>query len=105
MYATILILGLIGDLSRMATYISPSHLMGGVGVALSYALGAYILLAAAALVCRRIGFNPGFREALLITAFPLCLALIFHLLGVSWLVGAPLLLLLPYISYLKVGGF
>jgi len=76
--------------------------MGGVGVALSYALGAYIGLVAVALVCRRIGFNPGFREAL-ITASPPCLALILHLLGVSWLVGAPLLLLLPYTSYLKMG--
>jgi O-antigen/teichoic acid export membrane protein len=103
MYMTILILGLVGNLSRIAAYVPLSYLMGGVGVALSYVLGAYVALAAAVLVCRRIGFNPGFREALLITALPLCLALILHLLGVSWLIGAPLLLLLSYTSYLKMG--
>ena len=103
MYTTILALGLVGNLSRIAAYIPLSYLMGGVGVALSYALGAYIGLVAVVFVCKRIGFNPGFREALLTTAFPLCLALILHLLNVSWLVGAPLLLLLSYISYLKIG--
>ena len=76
--------------------------MGGVGVALSYTLGAYVGLVAVVFVCRRIEFNPGFRDALLTTAPPLCLALTLHLLDVSWLVGAPLLLLLPYISYLKM---
>ncbi|RLE41904.1 hypothetical protein DRJ16_05540 [Candidatus Woesearchaeota archaeon] len=103
MYMTILILGLVGNLSRIVTYIPLSYLMGGVGVALSYALGTYIALAATILVCRRIRFNLGFWEALLITALPLCLALILHLLSVSWLIGAPLLLLLPYTSYLKMG--
>jgi len=103
MYTTILVLGLVGNLSRIAAYIPLSYLMGGVGVALSYALGAYIGLVAVVFICKRIGFNPGFREALLITAFPLCLALILHLLNASWLIGAPLLLLLPYISYLKIG--
>jgi len=103
MYMTILILGLVGNLSRIVTYIPLSYLMGGVGIALSYALGAYIGLTAVVFVSRRIRFNPGFREALLITVPPLCLALIFHLLDVSWLVGAPLLLLLPYTSYLKMG--
>ena len=102
MYTTILTLGLIGNLSRIATYVPLSYLMGGIGVALSYALGAYIGLAAVVLVCRKIRFNPGFREALLITSPPLCLALILHLLSVSWLIGAPLLLL-SYISYLKMG--
>jgi len=100
MYMTILILGLVGNLSRIVTYIPLSYLMGD--VALSYALGAYIALAATALVCRRIGFNLDFKEALLITAFPLCLVPTLHLLGVSWLVGASLLLLLPYTSYLKM---
>ena len=103
MYMTVLILGLVGNLSRIVTYVPLSYLMGGVGVALSYALGAYIALAAAVLVCRRIGFNPGFREALLTTVFPLSLAFIFHLLKVCWLVGVPLLLLLSYIGYLKMG--
>ena len=102
MYTKILILGLIGNLSRIATYIPLSHLMGGVGVALSYALGAYIGLAAIALICRKIGFNPGFKETVLITAFPLCPALIFHLLRVNWLVGVPILLILSYSAYLKI---
>ncbi|RLE89430.1 MAG: hypothetical protein DRN04_16310, partial [Thermoprotei archaeon] len=101
MYTTILILGLIGNLLRIVTYVPLSYLMGGVGVALSYALGAYLTLGAVVFVCRRIGFNLGFREVLLITALPLCLALIFRLLSVSWFVGVPFLLLLPYISYLK----
>ena len=103
MYMTILILGLVSNLSRIGAYIPLSYLMGGVGVALSYALGAYIGLIAVIVVCRRIRFNPGFKEALLVTIFPLCLALVFHLLGVSWLVGAPLLLLLSYTIYLKMG--
>ena len=42
MYTTILILGLASNLSRIATYAPLSYLMGGVGIALSYALGAYI---------------------------------------------------------------
>ncbi|RLG01763.1 MAG: hypothetical protein DRN60_04190 [Thaumarchaeota archaeon] len=103
MYMTILILGLVGNLSRIGAYIPLSYLMGGVGVALSYALGAYTGLIAVIIVCRRIRFNPGFKEALLVTIFPLCLALVSHLLGISWLVGAPLLLFLPYIIYLKMG--
>ena len=96
------VLGLVGNLSRIATYIPLSYLMGGVGVALSYTIGAYIALAATALVCRRMGFNPGFKEALLITAPPLCLAPILHLLDVTWLIGTPILLLIPYTSYLKM---
>jgi len=39
MYTIILVLGLISNLSRITTYIPPSYLMGGVGIALSYALG------------------------------------------------------------------
>ena len=37
MYMTILVLGLVGNLSRVATYIPLSNLMGGSGVASSYA--------------------------------------------------------------------
>ena len=37
------------------------------------------------------------------TVLPLCLALALRLSGVSWLVGAPLLLALSYIGYLKTG--
>jgi len=50
MYTTILILGLASNLSRIATYIPLSYLMGGTGVALSYTIGAYITLAATALI-------------------------------------------------------
>ena len=103
MYAKILALGLVGNLSRIVAYGPLSYLMGGFGVALSYAIGAYIGLAVAALICRRIGFNPGFKEALIITACPLCLALILHLLSVNWLIGTVLLISLPYIAYLKAG--
>jgi len=102
MYTTILILGLVGNLSRIATYIPLSYLMGGVGVALSYALGAYIALAVTTLICRKIGFNPGFKEALLITAPPPSLAPILHLLDINWLIGTPILLLIPYTNYLKM---
>jgi len=102
MYTTILILGLASNLSRIAAYIPLSYLMGGTGVALSYTIGAYIALAATALICRRIRFNPGFKEALLITAPPLCLAPILHLLDVTWLISTPILLLIPYTSYLKM---
>ncbi len=103
MYVTILILGLVGNLSRIAAYIPFSYLMGGVGVALSYVLGAYISLVAVVFVCRRVGFNPGFREALLITVFPLCLALVFHVLNVGWLLGVSALLFLSYVFYLRMG--
>ena len=103
MYTTILVLGLASNLSRIAAYVLLSYLMGGLGIALSYALGAYIGLIAVVFACRRIGFNPGLREALLITVFPLCLALVLRLLGVNWLVGASLLLLLSYIAYLRIG--
>ena len=96
-------LGLAGNLSRVVAYAPPSHLMGGAGVALGYALGAYAALAGAVLVSRRIGFNPGFREVLLATVPPLCLALAFRLSGVSWLAGAPLLLAFSYVGYLKTG--
>jgi len=74
-----------------------------VGVALSYALGDFTALVAEILVSRRIGFDPGFREALLATVLPLCLALALRLSGVSWLVGAPPRLALSYISYLRTG--
>ena len=102
MYMSILALGLIGNMSRIAMYVPLSCMMGGVGVALSYTLGAYIALAAVAIVCRRIGFNPGLKEALLVVVPPLCLASTLHLIGVSWVIGAPLLLLLSYIGYLKM---
>lgn len=103
MYVTVLVLGLVGSLLRVVMYIPFSYLMGGFGVALGYALGAYVVLALVVVVCRRIGFNLGFREVLLIIVFPLCLALIFHLLSVGWLMGVPLLLFLSYVGYLKVG--
>lgn len=60
-------------------------------------------LAVVALICRGIGFNPEFKEALIIIACPLCLALIPHLLSVNWLIDTLLMFSLPYIAYLKVG--
>jgi len=103
MYSTVFVLVLAGNLSRIVTYAPFSNQMGGFGIALSYTLGAYAALAAAIPVCRKIGFNPGFREALLITFIPLAPALILHILNVSWMLGGPLLLLLPYTCYLKTG--
>jgi len=103
MYTSVLILGLIGSVSRIVTYAPLSRLMGGSGVALSYAFGAYAAFASTIIVCRKLGLNPGLREALLITSIPLCLAIAFHQLSMAWFVGAPLLLLLSYIGYLRIG--
>jgi len=63
----------------------------------------YYVLPTTALISRRTRFNLGFKELMLITMTSLCLALIFRLLSVSWFVGVPLLLLLSYVSCLKMG--
>jgi len=60
-------------------------------------------LAVVSLICERIKFNPEFKEAFIITACPLCLALILHLLSVNWLIDTVLLISLQYIAYLRVG--
>lgn len=102
-YSPVLAVGMAGSLSRMAAYAPLSKLMGGTGTALSFALGACAGLAAAAAACRRVRFDPGFREAALAVAVPLCLALALRFLGVGWPVGAPLLLAASYACYPRLG--
>jgi len=101
MYSFIIILGLVESLSRIITYVPLSHLMGGTGIALSYTLGSYMAFIATILVSKRIGFNPGLKEAALITVLPLTLAVILNIFSISWFIGAPLILLISYVSYLK----
>ena len=100
-YTTILVKGLVGNLTRIVFYAVLSQIAGGAGIALGYTLGSYVALIAAVVASRKIRFNPGFREVLVAITPPLLLALALRTFNINWFIGIPVILVLTYIVYLK----
>lgn len=101
-YRPVLVIGLASNISRIALYAPLASMYGGIGIASSYTVGAYLGFLPVIMYSRRVGFNPGYREAFLATLIPLALAMPLILLGVPWYIGLPLLLS-SYILYLWLG--
>ncbi len=101
-YNLVLILGLSMNMTRIITYAPFSSLWGGLGTALSYLLGSCMALITSIFISHRIGFNPGYKEAVLAVLPPLMLAIPLYYIHVYWLIGVPLMLIIPYIVYLKL---
>ena len=102
-YLMVLALGLVTNVSRVVSYLVLTPVWGSVGTALSHLIGSVFGVLAAGFVAYRVGLRVRYDKLTLIVLIPLLLSFPFRFLGVFWVLGGGLIVLLSYFLYGRFG--
>jgi O-antigen/teichoic acid export membrane protein len=100
-YKHVLVLGSIINGTRLILYYLLVTMLSSLGVALSYVLGILIVVFAIIPSAKRIGYNPQWRCYLEIVMAPLIIMSFLLIVGIHWIIGGPILVLVSFFFYTR----
>lgn len=100
-YSAVLALGLATNIPRSALYLAATPLLGGIGAAISYTMGTISGVAVATAIAKKLQVKFRWRHISLLLATPTAIGLACNLVNISWYLGAPAILILSAIAYIK----
>ena len=100
-YKQVLIIGLSLSVPRVAFYFLLVPFYGGNGAAISFLLGSLAGLLCSIIIAKKINMQLLGRELTLLFGIPTALALILSYLGVSYIFGAVITIIVSYLLFLR----
>ncbi len=101
-YKQVLVIGLAATIPRVILYFVLVPIFGGIGAAMSYTSGSLIVLLISAIIARQIGMKIIWKEIIILFIVPTGLAAAFNFVGINYILGTLLVMIISYIMFLKL---
>ena len=101
-FTHVTILGLTLNGSRIILYFTLVGFLGDFGIALSYSLGVIIVIFAMIFSIKKLRFPLKWNVISKILLIPIVIGFLLYFFNIFWLLGIPVLIFVPLISYIKM---
>jgi len=102
-YNHVLIIGIAMSIPRILLYFILVPDMGDVGAGISFTIGSLIGFIASIIIAKKIGFIIFWKEISILLVIPVAISWFLSYFEIHFLIGIPAILILSYISFLKIG--
>lgn len=102
-YLHVTAIGLVTNISRLVLYTLAIVALGATGAALAYITGTVLALVPVFLSGRRLGFRFDWLRYIKALSIPALLVVVLLILNIHWIVGIPLMILVPLLVYPRIG--
>ncbi len=101
-YKQVLVIGLAATIPRVILYFVLVPVFGGIGAALSYTSGSLIVLLISVIIAQQIRMKIIWKEIIVLFIVPTALAAAFSFVGINYILGIILTMIISYIVFLKL---